>query len=96
MKLDDRTGQILIKAAMRERRPPGKYDVFAWKAGADVLTLTVAWKTFTRRSVGLETARLCGEEIQTNAEPLPNGIERNLACYVGSFRIDKRSEADET
>jgi hypothetical protein len=96
VKLDHQTGQSLIKAAMSERRPPGKYDVFAWKDGAELLSLTVAWKTFTKRSIALETtAAASGEEIQTNVEPLPNGIERNLASYVGSFRIDKAFGSDE-
>lgn len=95
VKLDQRTGQCLIKAAMRERRPPGKYDLFAWKEGAELQTLAVAWKTFTKRSVALETSPLCGEDIQTNAEPLPNGIERNLASYIGSFRVDKQLDPEE-
>ena len=96
MKLDHRTGQSLIKAAMRVRRAPGKYDVFAWSDGPSVQTLTVAWKTITKRTIALETTAGCGgEEIQTNAEPLPNGIKRNLASYVGSFRIDKRLDPDE-
>ncbi len=96
MKLDQQTGNSLIKAAMSQRRAPGKYDVFAWRDGRDVLAITVAWKSFTKRSIALENVALGdGEEIQTNATPLPNGIDRNIARYIGSFRIDKRFEPDE-
>jgi hypothetical protein len=90
VKLDRLMCQSLMKAALREQRLPGKYDVFAWRESHKVLSLTVAWKSFTRRSVALETTTFeNGEDIQTNAEPLPNGIERNAALYVGSFRVDR-------
>lgn len=80
---------------MRQPRSPGKYDVFAWKADRELLSIAVAWKTFTKRSVALENIALAdGEEIQTNAARLPNGIDRNRARYLGSFRIDKHSDPD--
>ena len=81
---------------MRERHEPGKYDVFAWTSGTELLAITVAWKSFTRRSVAVESTPLGdGEEVQTNGAPLPNGVDRNVAQYVGSFRIDKRLGPDE-
>ena len=86
MKFDRRTGQSMIKAAMRERHARGKYDVFAWTMGGKLMTLTVAWKTFTKRSIALATTDLgTGEEVQTNAIPLPNGVDTNGAHYVGSL-----------
>lgn len=82
MKVDRRTGQNLIRLAMRERRAPGKYDLFVWRA--------VAWKSFTRRAIDLDDITAPdGEVMPSNAGPLPNGIERHRACYVGSFRVEK-------
>lgn len=96
MKLDQRTGHALIKLAMRQPHAPGKYDVFAWQHGHELLSITVGWKSFTKRSIALENVALDnGEEIQTNAAPLPNGIGRNGASYVGSFRIDKQAAPQE-
>jgi hypothetical protein len=96
MKFDQRTGQAVIKSAMRQPHAPGKYDVFAWLDGHKVLSVTVAWRSFTKRSIALENVALDnGEEIQTNAAPLPNGIGRNGASYVGSFRIDKHAAPQE-
>ncbi len=96
MKFDQRTSQGLIKSAMRQRHPPGKYDVFAWKADRELQSIAVAWKSFTRRSVNLENITLDdGQEIETNAARLPNGIDRNAARYLGSFRIDKRSDSED-
>jgi hypothetical protein len=96
MNMDRRTAQSLLKAAMGQRPPPGKYDVFAWKEDQKYQSLTVAWKSYTKRSVALENvADDGGEEIAMNAEPLPNGRARKSASYVGSFRIEasRRDEA---
>jgi hypothetical protein len=94
--LAPKTAQGLMKAAMRQKHAPGKYDVFAWQVGADLHAIPVAWKSFTKRSVALEAMTLSdGNEIQTNAAPLPNGVGSKAARYVGSFRIDKRTEEDE-
>ncbi|MFT3732757.1 MAG: hypothetical protein QM780_15265 [Hyphomicrobium sp.] len=94
MKLDQQTAQSMLRAAMRVPQAPGKYDVFAWIDGDGLHTITVAWKSFTKRSVALETAVLEeGEEIQTNAGPLPNGMGRNTGRYVGSFRVDRKPDA---
>jgi hypothetical protein len=94
MKLDHQTAKTLIKAAMRQGRAPGKYDVFAWVEDQKLRSLTVAWKSYTRRSIALEGVSIDGgEEIPTNAAPLPNGMERNSARYVGSFRIDGTAES---
>ncbi|CCB67935.1 MULTISPECIES: hypothetical protein [unclassified Hyphomicrobium] len=74
----------------------GKYDVFAWQVGPDLHAIPVAWKSFTKRSVALEAMTLSdGNEIQTNAAPLPNGVGSKAARYVGSFRIDKRTGEDQ-
>lgn len=90
--LPPKTAQGLIKAAMRQKHAPGKYDLFAWQDGRDLHTIAVAWKSFTKRSVALDAMTLSdGEEIQTNATPLPNGVGSRLTRYVGSFRIDKRT-----
>lgn len=94
--LASKTAQGLIKAAMREKHAPGKYDIFAWQDGRDLHAIAVAWKSFTKRSVALEAMTLSdGEEIQTNTAPLPNGVGSRLARYVGSFRIDKRTAEGE-
>ncbi len=96
MKLDHRTAKALIKSAMRQRHAPGKYDVFAWLEDQKVRSLAVAWKSYTRRSIDLESVGIeGGEEIPTNAAPLPNGMERNSACYVGSFRIDATARSED-
>ncbi len=96
MKLDRRTGQSLIRAAMRERHAPGKYDLFVWRNDRELQSIAVAWKSYTKRSIALESIAVPdGEEIPTNAAPLPNGIDRNGAFYVGSFRVDKGSDPGE-
>jgi hypothetical protein len=89
-KIDPHAAQALIKAAMRQEHAPGKYDVFAWVENQKLGSLTIAWKSYTRRSIALESVGIDGgEEIPTNAAPLPNGMARNTANYVGSFRIDE-------
>lgn len=89
-KIDPHAVQALIKAAMRQEHAPGKYDIFAWVENLKLRSLTIAWKSYTRRSIALESVGIDGgEEIPTNAEPLPNGMARNSASYVGSFRIDE-------
>ncbi|MBS0252476.1 MAG: hypothetical protein JSR78_15575 [Proteobacteria bacterium] len=89
--LSPKTAQGLIKAAIRQKHAPGKYDLFAWQDGRDLNAIAVAWQSFTKRSVALENMTLSdGEEIQTNSAPLPNGVGSRLTRYVGSFRIDKR------
>ena len=94
-KLDRKTANALIKVAMRQGHPPGKYDVFAWEEDRKLHSLTVAWKSYTRRSIELENVSVeGGEDIPTNAAPLPNGMARNSACYVGSFRIDRTQQAE--
>jgi hypothetical protein len=90
--LDAKAARGLVKAAMRQNHAPGKYDLFAWRDGGDLQALTVAWASFTKRSVALKAVTLSdGEEIQTNAAPLPNGIGSMEARYVASFRISKRT-----
>ncbi|MBS0235152.1 MAG: hypothetical protein JSR99_16925 [Proteobacteria bacterium] len=97
MKLDQQTGQSLIRAAMRERHAPGKYDLFVWRNERELQSIAVAWKSYTKRTIDLENvANGDGGEIPTNAAPLPNGIERHGACYVGSFRIEKSLETNES
>lgn len=93
MKVDRRTGQDLIRLAMRERRAPGKYDLFVWRDERDLHSIAVAWKSFTRRAIDLDDITAPdGEVMPSNAGPLPNGIERHRACYVGSFRVEKESD----
>ncbi len=96
MKLDRKTANALIKVALRQRHAPGKYDVFAWEEDRKLRSLTVAWQSYTRRSIDLEKVGIeGGEDIPTNATPLPNGMARNSACYVGSFRIDRPQPSEE-
>jgi hypothetical protein len=96
MKLDVKTAKTLIKAAMREGHAPGKYDVFAWTEDQKLRSLTVAWKSYIRRSIDLENTGIDGgEQIPTNAAPLPNGRARNSAFYVGSFRIDGTTRSED-
>jgi hypothetical protein len=90
--MDRFTTQRLIIAAIREQRLPGKYDVFAWSNGQSLQALTVAWKSYTRRAIALEsTVGDNGDEIVTNGVALPNGIAKNRARYVGTFRIEAPS-----
>jgi hypothetical protein len=90
MKIDPDAVRTLIRAAMRQGHAPGKYDVFAWIEDQKFRSLTIAWKSYTTRSIALESIGIDGgEEIATNATPLPNGMARNTASYVGSFRIEE-------
>ena len=87
-KIDPHAVQALIKAAKRQEHAPGKYDVFAWVEDQKLRSLTIAWKSYTRRSIALESVGIDGgEEIPTNADPLPNGMARNSASYVGFLAI---------
>ncbi len=93
--MDQKTGQKLIRAAMRQRLAPGKYDLFAWDEQQEVRTLVVPWRSFTARTIGLDSVPCPDCETRpTNAAPLPNGIGRHAACYVGSFRVDRSAERD--
>jgi hypothetical protein len=96
IEMDQKTAQRLIRAAMREGRPPGKYDVFAWHEQQEIRSVVIPWKSFTSRSIELDT--VTGEDGKahaTNASPLPNGVKPHAAYYVGSFRAAKSSDAGE-
>jgi len=87
--MDPKFIQKLIRKAMREQLPPGKYDVFLWEEGGDQRSIAVAWKSYTRRAVELEAAPgENGEELMINGDVLPNGVVKGAARYIGSFRID--------
>ncbi len=93
MKVDAKTVQKLVRAAQRQSHAPGKYDVFAWRSGDEIHSLTVAWLSFTKRSIPIVSLVLAdGEEISANAAPLPNGVNRHEARCIGSFRIDRRTD----
>ncbi|RUP00128.1 hypothetical protein [Hyphomicrobium sp.] len=92
MKIDHKTGQKLLKAAMRERLAPGKYDVFAWAENGELQTVTVRWKSYTSRGVDIESG--ADNELSMNAAELPNGVARHAAYYLGSFRVDRTERED--
>jgi hypothetical protein len=95
--MDRKTSQQLIRVAMRERHAPGKYDLFAWHEQQEICTLAVRWKTFTTRSVALDTVDGAeGEARVTNAAALPNGVGAHEACYLGSFRVDRSIGREDT
>jgi hypothetical protein len=85
--MDRRTAQGILRAALKRRHAPGKYDVFAWYDGPRLSSITVAWRSYTKRAIALEDANpaFCGG-FPTNGAPLPNGIEKNCALCVGTFR----------
>lgn len=84
------TQKAMADAMLELPQKPGKYDVFCWYQGGELVSVVVAWKSYTKRTVRL--ACIDGSEALTNAVPLPNGIPANRARYVGTFRVEKSAD----
>lgn len=90
----DAAQKAMASAMSKLTRKPGKYDVFCWYEGSEFISFVIAWKSYTRRAVGIELTCIDGSEVLTNAVPLPNGIPENRARYVGTFRVEKSADDD--
>ena len=84
--------KVMASATSKLPRRPGKYDVFIWHQRGELVSLVVAWKSYTKRTAQIEMALIDGSEALTNAVPLPNGIPKNGACYAGTFRVEKPAD----